>query len=156
MSTTGTHPLTSGLHTLAQTRITALLCLALLANFMLVAGHDQQRLVQIGTVLLGGGLALLERRAVSGLFSGRAGIALAAFFVLGILSTSTAFSPRFASFEVGNLFLLYLLGTLVANEIARNGQPAIMLVLRGLGVMCAFYVFLFIVAYVGGLSLGKK
>ena len=131
-----------------------LLCLALLANFMVVAGHDHQRLVQIGAVLLGGSIALVERRTVADLFAGRPGAALAAFFVLGMLSTAAAFSPRFAAFEVANLFLLYMLAAMVAAEIARNGQPAILFVLRCLGVMCAFYVFLFIVAYVGGLSLG--
>jgi hypothetical protein len=155
--TTGTHPLAGGLHlqTLQQTRFVTLLCLALLANFMLVAGHDHQRLVQIGIVLLVGALALVERRTVTAdLFSGRAGTALAAFFALGILSTASAFSPHFAAFEVANLFLLYLVASMVAAEIARNGRPALLLVLRCLGGLCAFYVFLFIVAYVGGLSLG--
>ena len=146
---TGTHP-----SALLRMRCMTLLCLALLANFMVVAGHDHQRLVQIGAVLLGGSIALVERRTVADLFAGRPGAALAAFFVLGMLSTAAAFSPRFAAFEVANLFLLYMLAAMVAAEIARNGQPAILFVLRCLGVMCAFYVFLFIVAYVGGLSLG--
>jgi O-antigen ligase len=55
---------------------------------------------------------------------------------------------------VANLFLLYLLASAVAAEIARNGQPAILRVLRCLALTCAFYAFLFVVAYVGGLSLG--
>jgi len=140
---------------LRQTPFVALLCLALLANFMLATGHDQQRLVQIGAVLLGGGLALTARRtSVADLFSGRAGNALAAFFVFGILGTLSAFSPHHAFFEVANLFLLYLLAFMAATDIAQNGQPAILRVLRCLAVMCAFYAFLFIVAYVGGLSLG--
>ncbi|SDE56060.1 O-antigen ligase [Massilia sp. PDC64] len=131
-----------------------LLCLALLANFMLVAGHDHQRLVQICAVLLGASIALVERRTVADLFSGRPGMTLAAFFVLGMLSAAVSFAPRFAFFEVANLFLLYMLAAMVAAEIARHGQAAILFVLRCLGIMCAFYVFLFIVAYVGGLSLG--
>jgi O-antigen ligase len=155
MPTTATHPLTNGLQTLRRTRFMALLCLALLANFMVVAGHDDQRMVQIGTVLLGGGLALTARRtAAANLFSGRAGSGVAAFFALGILGATFAFSPRFAFFEVANLFLLYLVAFLAATEIARNGQPALLLVLRCLGGMCALCAFLFIVAYVGGLSLG--
>ena len=149
MLTTGTHP-----SALLRTRFTALLCLALLANFMVVAGHDHQRLVQIGTVLLGGSIALVERKTLSSLFSGRPGMALAAFFLLGILSTAAAFSPRFAAFEVANLFLLYVLAAMAAAEIARYGQSALLLVLRCLGGMGALYAFLFIVAYVGGLSLG--
>jgi O-antigen ligase len=140
---------------LRQTPFIALLCLALLANFMLVTGHDQQRLVEMGVVLLAGGLVVVAHRArVADPFSGRAGNALAAFFILGILGSLSAFSPRHAFFEVANLFLLYLLALTVAAEIARNGQPAIPRVLHCLAVMCAFYAFLFIVAYVGGLSLG--
>jgi hypothetical protein len=155
--TTGTQSLTSGLHSqaLQRTRFMTLLCLALLANFMLVAGHDHQRLVEIAAVLLGAGFALVDRGTTAiDLFAGRAGTALAAFFVLGILSAASAFSPRFAAFEVANLFLLYLLASLVAAEIARNGQASIPFVLHCVGGVCAFYVFLFIVAYVGGLSLG--
>ena len=154
MPTTATHPLTNGLQTLPRTYFMTLLCLALLANFMVVAGHDHQRLVEIGVVLLGGGLALVERRTVANLFSGRPATALGAFFGLGIISAASAFSPRFASFEVANLFLLYLLASLVAAEIARNGTGAILFLLRCMAVICAFYVFLFVVAYVGGLSLG--
>ncbi|KGF80433.1 hypothetical protein IA69_18875 [Massilia sp. JS1662] len=147
--------MTNGLQTLRRTRFTALLCLAMLANFMVVAGHDHQRLIQISAVLLAGGLAPIERKTTAAhMLSGRAGALLAMFFVLGMLSAASAFSPRFASFEVANLFLLYLLGSLVAAEIAHNGQQSILLVLRCLGVICAFYVFLFIVAYVSGLSLG--
>ena len=93
-----------------------LLCLALLANFMLATGHDQQRLVEISAVLLGGGLALAERRTTAAdLFAGRAGTALAAFFGLGILGAAFAFSPRYAFFEVANLFLLYLLMPIIGG-----------------------------------------
>jgi len=140
---------------LQRTRFMTLLFLALLANFMLMAGHDNQRFVEIGAVLLGGGLFLIGRRtAATDLFSGRSGTALAAFFVLGILSTASAFAPRLASFEVANLFLIYLLASMIAAEIARVGQPVILLAIRCLGIVCAIYVFLFVVAYFGGLSLG--
>jgi O-antigen ligase len=149
--------LTSTLHlqALQRTRFMTLLFLALLVNFMLMAGHDNQRFVEIGAVLLGGGLVLIGRRTTAtDLFSGRSGTALAAFFVLGILSTVSAFAPRFASFEVANVFLIYLLATTVAAEIARDGQPAILLGIRCLAVVCALYVVPFVVAYVSGLSLG--
>lgn len=154
-TTTATHPLANGLHILRRTPVIALLCLALLVNFMLATGHDQQRLVEMIAVLTGAGLALSGRGATAAdLFAGRAGIALAAFFGLGLLGTAFAFSPRFAFFEVANLFLLYLLAFMVAAEIARNGQQGLLSILRGLAFVCAFYAFLFIVAYVGGLSLG--
>jgi O-antigen ligase len=131
-----------------------LLCLAIFANFMVVAGHDHQRLVEVGTVLLGGCIVLAAPSIMGDLFSGLSRKALAAFFVLGILGAASAFSPRFASFEVANLFLLYLLASTVASEITRGGQRALLTVIRGLAIACAPYVFLFIVAYVAGLSLG--
>lgn len=132
-----------------------LLCLAVLANFMVVPGHDLQRLVEIGTVLLGGAFILLNSRGtMSGALRGSAGIALAAFFVLGMCSAALAFAPRFAAFEVANFFLLYLLAFEVTAEIARNGQASFLSAIRGLAFACAPYGFHFIVAYVGGLSLG--
>jgi putative inorganic carbon (hco3(-)) transporter len=140
---------------LQQARFLALLCLAIFANFMVVAGHDHQRLVEIGTVLLGGAFILLRRRGtMPGVFQGGAGIALAIFFVLGIFSAALAFTPRFALFEVANFFLLYLLASAVAAEVAGNGQASLLSAIRALAFACAPYVFLFIVAYVGGLSLG--
>ncbi|WP_056447148.1 O-antigen ligase [Massilia sp. Root335] len=147
----------SGLHlqALQRTRFLTLLCLALLANFMVVAGHNHQRLVEIGTVLLGASIVLLDNRMTpADVFLGTSGKALAAFFVLGIVGIALAFAPRFAAFEVANLFLLYLLASAVAAETARNGQPSILLVTRCLAAACAPYVLLFIVAYVAGLSLG--
>lgn len=160
MLTTGTHPLTSSLHlhlqVLRRMRFAVLLCLALFANFMLVAGHDHQRLVEIGAVLVDGAVVLAGyRTTVPDLFGGIPGKAVAAFFILGILGAVSAYSPRFASFEVANLFLLYQLAATVAAEIAHHGQRSIVTVLRWLGAACAPYVFLFLVAYVGALHLGN-
>lgn len=157
MLTTETHPPMNGFsaQVLQHARFVTLLCLALLANFMVVAGHDHQRLVEIGTVLFGGAFILLHRGGtLPGAFRGRAGIALAAFFVLGIVSAALAFAPRLALFEVANFFLLYVLASATAEEIARNGQASFLAAIRALAFACAPYVFLFIVAYVGGLSLG--
>jgi putative inorganic carbon (hco3(-)) transporter len=143
------------LQALRRTCFLTLLCLALLANFMVVAGHNHQRLVEIGTVLLGASIVLLDNRMTpADVFLGTSGKALAAFFVLGIVGIAPTFAPRFAAFEVANLFLLYLLASAVAAEIARNGQTSILLVTRCLAAACAPYVLLFIVAYVAGLSLG--
>jgi len=155
--TTETHPPMNGfsIQVLQHARFATLLCLAIFANFMVVAGHDHQRLVEIGTVLLGGAFVLLQRRGtMPGVFRGSAGIALAIFFVLGICSAALAFTPRFAMFEVANFFLLYLLASAVATEVAGNGQTSFLTAIRALAFACAPYVFLFIVAYFGGLSLG--
>jgi hypothetical protein len=154
--TTGTYPLISSLdlQALRRMRFVVLLCLVLCANFVLVAGHDHQRLVEIAAVLLGGAFVMAGRTAMVDLFAGMSGKAIAAFFFLGILSAATAYSPRFATFEVTNLFLLYLLCSAVAAEVAQHGQKSVLSVIRWLAAACALYVFLFIVAYVGGLSLG--
>jgi hypothetical protein len=157
MLTTETHPPMNGFSVQVRqhARFATLLCLALFANFMVAAGHDHQRLVEIGTVLLGGAFILLQRRGtIPDVFRGSAGIALAAFFVLGSVSAARAFAPRFALFEVANFFLLYVLASAIAEEIARNDQASLLSSIRGLAFACAPYVFLFIVAYVGGLSLG--
>jgi putative inorganic carbon (hco3(-)) transporter len=154
---TGTHPLTSPLplHALQRMGFVTLLCLGLFANFMLAAGHDHQRLVELGAVLLGGAIVLMQRSMTAAdLFSGLSGKALAAFFGIGTLGATLAFSPRFASFEVANLFLLCLLTFAAAAEIAHNGQSSILFVIRCLACACVPYVFLFTVAYVAGLSLG--
>jgi O-antigen ligase len=104
--------------------------------------------------LLGGAIVLAGRTTMAGLFAGVSGKTLAAFFFLGILSAATAYSSRFASFEVANLFLLYLLASMIAAEIAQHGQQSVLSVIRWLAAACVPYVYLFIVAYFGGLSLG--
>jgi O-antigen ligase len=43
---------------------------------------------------------------------------------------------------------------MVAAEIAHNGQKSVLSVIRWMAAACALYVYLFIVAYIGGLSLG--
>jgi len=135
-------------------RWTLLLCLALFLNFILVRGHDRQRLVEVATVLSGGAIVLLAYPAVwARLFAGHAGKALMAFFALGILGTATAFSPRLAAFEVANLFLLYVAGMTTAEELARYGQRGLRLILTCMAAACVLYACLFVVVYIGSLSL---
>lgn len=134
-----------------------LLCLALFVNFMLMGGHDHQRLVELATVLIGAGIVLVACPSVLvGMFAGPAGKVLAAFFALGIFGATAAFSPRLAAFEVANLFLLYLLASAIATEIARRGQRAMRLILGCMGVACAMYACLFFGTYLGSIGLGKS
>lgn len=145
------------LRTLYRTRFAALFALALYANFMLVAGHDHQRLVEIAAVLSGAGLTLQARnRYLAELPPGLSGKALPLFFVLGLCGAILVFSPKHAAFEVGNLFLLYLLATMFATDIRWHGRQALDAALQYTAVGCALYLFLFIIAYVGGLSLGNR
>jgi O-antigen ligase len=132
-----------------------LLCGALFANFVLVAGHDNQRILEIGTLLLGGICLLICRRmTLTRLFSGTSGKLLAVFFLLGVLGSITAFAPRLAFFEVSTFFLLYAIAGAIAAEIAGGGPIALHTVTQLLGVAGALYTFLFFVAYVGSFGLG--
>jgi hypothetical protein len=135
----------------------ALLCIALGANFLFLSGYNQQRILEIAVLCLAGALAVVRRRpALQRLFPGAAGIFLAAFFVLGLLGSLTAFSSRFAVFEVASLFLLYLFATQVGDDIAQRGTAALRAVLQALAVIVVLYSVQFVVAYVGALCFGNR
>jgi O-antigen ligase len=133
-----------------------LLYVALLANFVVMSGHDQQRVFEIGALLAASCAILWLRPAMlTGLWAGPANRSLAAFFVLGALGGITAFAPRLAFCEVAMLFLLYMWSRVLAGEIADRGAAALLLVLQALGAVSALYAFQFAAAYVGSFSLGK-
>jgi O-antigen ligase len=133
----------------------ALLYVALLANFVVMSGHDQQRVFEIGALLAAGcAILLLRPSMLTGLWAGHANRSLAAFFVLGGLGCITAFAPRLAFCEVAMLFLLYMWSLVLAGEIADRGAAALLLVLQTLGAVSALYAVQFAVAYVGSFSLG--
>jgi O-antigen ligase len=132
-----------------------LLCAALCANFIVVHGHNRQRIVEIVLVLLAGALFLTRRTLLqSSLFTSAQGKFLTGFFALGLLSSVMAFKPQYALFEVANFFLLYLLAMSLADEIAARGSMALRLVLQVVAAMIAFYALGFVLDYVGSLSLG--
>lgn len=133
-----------------------LLCAALGANFLVVAGHDRQRILEIAMLLAAAIVVLARRRPTRRpLFEGPAGICLATFFALGITSATMAFSPRFALFEVAALFLLYLLASQVGDEVARRGSAALRLILQTIAAIATLYSVHFLVAYVSALSFGN-
>jgi O-antigen ligase len=133
-----------------------LLCAALYANFLVVAGHDRQRILEIAVLLVGAVMDLVRRRLkLRLLFEGPAGICLATFFALGITSGTMAFSPRFALFEVAALFLLYLLATQVGDEVVRRGPVALRLILQTTAATVVLYSVYFLVAYVSAFCLGN-
>jgi hypothetical protein len=134
---------------------TALLYLALLANFVLMAGHDKQRVFEIGTLMIAGCAMLLVRpTTLTGLWTSRANRSLAVFFVLGVLGSFMAFAPGLAMCEVSMLFLLYMWSLVLAEEIADHGPTALLFVLQALGAVSALYASQFAVAYFGSFSLG--
>jgi hypothetical protein len=133
----------------------ALLYLALFANFVWTAGHDQQRLVEIGALLAVGVAVLVFRPSmVAGLWTNQANRSLVIFFMLGIPASVAAFAPRLAFCEISILFLLYVWSLVLADEIADHGPAVLRFALQALGVASALYASMFAVAYFGSFTLG--
>lgn len=138
-----------------QMPVALLLCAALFANFLLVAGHDAQRVFEIVTLLgCGAWLATLRPAVAGNLFAGPAGKALVLFFMFGLLASAPAREPLLAYFEVAVFFLLYLAAAGAGAEIAVRGLPAIVRLLQVVAVAGALYAFKFLVAYFGSFHLG--
>jgi hypothetical protein len=135
----------------------ALLYLAFFANFVWTAGHDQQRLVEIGALLAVGVAALVFRPSmVAGLWTNQANRSLVIFFMLGIPASVAAFAPRLALCEISILFLLYVWSLVLADEIADHGPAVLRFALQALGVASALYASMFAVAYFGSFTLGMS
>jgi O-antigen ligase len=131
-----------------------LLCAALFANFLVAAGHDRQRILEIAVLLAVAVIVLVRRRlTLRPLFEGPTGIFLAIFFALGIASATTAFSLRFALFEVATLFLLYVLATQVGDEVVRRRLAALLFILQTIASIVVLYSVYFLVAYVSAFCL---
>lgn len=146
---------TSSMTTVARKPFAALLYMALLANFILMTGHDQQRIFEISALLAAGcAMPFLRPATLTDLWMSRANKLSAMFFVLGVLGGTMAFAPRLALCEVSMLFLLYMWSLVLAEEIADHGSAAFLLVLQVLGAVSALYAFQFTVAYLGSFSLG--
>jgi O-antigen ligase len=132
----------------------ALLCAAVFANFVLVPGHDWQRMLEIVTLLLGGaGLLVFRPPILDRLFSGAHGKLLAAFFLLGLAGSTVAYAPRLAFLEVSIFFMLYVVAAAVAGEVARRGPEALRLIGQIIAAAGALYTIKFFVAYVASFSL---
>jgi O-antigen ligase len=132
-----------------------LLCVALFANFVLVAGHDWQRMLEVAALLLGGAGLLAFRPAILGrLFIGTQGKLLAAFFLLGAAGSATAWAPRLAWFEVSIFFMLFVFAAAIAGEVARRGPQALRLAGQIIAVAGVLYTIKFLVAYCASFSLG--
>lgn len=138
----------------ADMPVALLLCFALFVDLVVFGGHDKQRMVELALFAAGVAIALQRMdRVAPALFGAGAGRPLAAFFILGVLGATCAFSPAYAAFEVASLFLLYVLASMAAADIAAAGPGALTKVLRWIGTACALYVLVFAVRYVASLVL---
>lgn len=130
--------------------------------FPLVNGagfHDNQRLVEVSCVLLA--LAVISCQLMDGsslplLFSRPIAILLALFFLLGLVSSSTAYSPRHAFFEWANLLLLLGIAWLIASVINAKGDMLLDQLLMMGGLACAAYLLLEIAIYISLLKAGVQ
>lgn len=136
-----------------QIPVSILLCAALCANFIVVRGHNHQRLLEIVALLFAGVLALVQRTSYIDTLGNTPGKLVAAFFGIGILSSLGAFRPQYAFVEVAVLFLLYMAAQALAGEISRRGFLTLRLVLHALGTMAALYTLAFVFDYLGSVSL---
>lgn len=130
--------------------------------FPLVSGayfYDNQRLIEISCVLFA--LVLVWFQLIHGstiplLLSRPVTLLLALLFLLGLVSSSTAYSPRHALLEWTNLLLLLCVSWLVASDISAKGDQLLDKVLMLCGLACAAYLLLEIAIYISVLKSGVQ
>lgn len=131
-----------------------LLCVALFVNFIVVPGHDRQRLVEFSLLLTAGtAIVLLKLARFDALCIGAVNKPVAVVFVLGVLSSISAYNVNVAACELSILFLLYMLSIAVATELSSHGLTGLKFILRSVGVAAALYTVIFAVTYLGSFSL---
>ena len=121
--------------------------------------YDNQRLIEISCVafaLVLIGFQLIKGSSIPLLLSRPITLLLALFFLLGLVSSSTAYSPRHAFFEWANLLLLFGVAWLVAAEISAKGELLLDKVLMLCGLACALYLLLEITIYLSLLKAGVQ
>jgi len=119
--------------------------------------YDNQRLVEIFCVLFA--LVLIWFQSMHGagipqLLGRPLMLLLALFFLLGLASSGTAYSPRHAFLEWANLLLLCCAAWLVATEISAKGEQLLDKLLLFCGLACAAYLLLEIAIYLSVLKAG--
>lgn len=132
----------AGLAEVRRLCLTLMLVTAFGLSLFVAGGHDGQRVLQIGFLLIVCALMLAGPFRIDYLadLSGTGwGRLLSLFFALGTLSAATASSPRHAFYELASLLLLLLLSVAVAREIARDSARYLSHVLKLLGFFCLLY-----------------
>ncbi|MCM2342553.1 O-antigen ligase family protein [Rhodoferax sp.] len=121
--------------------------------------HDNQRLIEISCVLFALGLVWsqwIKGSAIPQLLSRPITLLLALFFLLGLVSSGAAYSPRHAFLEWTNLFLLLGVAWLVAAEISAKGDQLLDKLLMLCGLACAAFLLLAIAIYFSVLKAGVQ
>lgn len=139
--------------------VSLLLSATIGVSYFLSEGHDDQRLLQLACFGVFAIATLCRRDGAMVAFApGRRIVStcLAAFFVLGALSSLFAWSPRHAFLEVATLLLLLLLALSVAGEVARDSVRYLPLILKVCALFCALYASEVVAIYVSALALGMQ
>ena len=142
--------------------VVASLAMSPLLVFPLVSGahfYDNQRLIEISCVLfalVAIWTQLIHASAIPQLLCRPLPLLLALFFLLGLVSSGTAYSPRHAFLEWANLLLLCGAAWLVATEISAKGDLLLDKVLMLCGLACAAYLLLEIAIYLSVLKAGVQ
>ena len=121
--------------------------------------YDNQRLIEISCVLfalVAIWTQLIHESAIPQLLSRPLTLLLALFFLLGLVSSGTAYSPRHAFLEWTNLLLLFGVAWLVAIEISVKGDLLLDKVLMICGLACAVYLLLEVAIYISVLKAGVQ
>ena len=119
--------------------------------------YDNQRLVEIFCVLFALVLVWFQwvhGAAIPQLLGRPLMLLLALFFLLGLASSGTAYSPRHAFLDWANLLLLFGAAWLVAAEISAKGEQLLDKLLLFCGLACAAYLLLEIAIYLSVLKAG--
>lgn len=140
--------------------IAASLIISPFPAFPLVSGahfYDNQRLIEISCALFAFVVIwfqLLNGSAIPLPISRPITLQLALFFLLGLVSSSIAYSLRHAFFEWANFLLLFGVSWLVASEISAKGDLLLDKILMLCGLACAVYILLEIAIYISVLKAG--
>lgn len=119
--------------------------------------HNEKRALQIGLLLLGGGVLLASREARRKWFAVFQGIpalahwGLGAVLGFGILSSALAPAQLYAFLELGHFALLFVMAGIVASAIRGNGKQAERAILGALVLSTLLYAVYFAVRYGGSL-----
>lgn len=129
-------------------------------SYFLQRGHDDQRLLQVGFLGAVCVSILVGRSRPGGAAPWGQGVVLpwciAAFFMLGAVSSVGALSPRHALLEVAIFLMLFLAALRIAGEIALDSARYIPLVLAVCALGSLLYAAEIVVVYGTALGLGAQ
>jgi len=134
--------------------MTLILFVALTTNFLVAAGHDLQRCVEIAALCVMSMVVLARIGAGQLPTVPKVGMALLmTFFALGLVSSLAAYSLRHAIYEWTCLLLLLTMAFSLASELSQDASRLPKL-LHWVGIACGLYSLRVLVMYGAALASG--